>query len=499
MKRINLIIIEDSADDTMLILNELKKGGYDPFHVRIETEQALDETIKEDKWDLIISDHALPCFSVPQALYTVNKSGKELPFIIVSSAICEDIAVAAMKAGADDYIMKSDLGRLTPVVERILNDTELRAERKKVKEDLRESEARFRRLAENARDLIYRITLVPERRFEYVSPSSTNLLGYTPEDHYANPNLGFEMVHPEDHALLQAVANGEMEISKPLTMRWIRKDNTIIWVEQRNVPIYDVNGRLVAIEGIARDISEQVLKEQQLKTSHAKIEALSNRILGAMEEERTRLARELHDEVGQALTAVKLDLQLLQDELAAFKPQCNKLRQSIELVDHTLNLVRRQSVSLRPPTLDSIGLIPAIREMTGGFMKRTGVDTNVTVKDFPAKLPMAIETALYRCVQESLTNVARHSRAKAVSVELSCCGGLLSVSVADDGIGFIPNQLTVSTEHIGLTGMHERVRLLGGEMNIDSAPGIGACVKIEVPLQQPVMVSEGGCHESYSG
>ena len=118
MRRINLIIIEDSVDDTLLILNELKKGGYDPFHVRLETEQALEETIKEDKWDLVISDHALPYFSAPQALYTVNKSGKELPFIIVSSVIGEDVAVVAMKAGADDYIMKSDLGRLVPVVER---------------------------------------------------------------------------------------------------------------------------------------------------------------------------------------------------------------------------------------------------------------------------------------------------------------------------------------------------------------------------------------------
>jgi two-component system, NarL family, sensor histidine kinase UhpB len=492
MRRINLIIIEDSVDDTLLILNELKKGGYDPFHVRLETEQALEETIKEDKWDLVISDHALPYFSAPQALYTVNKSGKELPFIIVSSVIGEDVAVVAMKAGADDYIMKSDLGRLVPVVERILNDAEMRAERKKVKEDLRESEARFHRLAENAQDLIYRIALVPERRFEYVSPSSTNLLGYTPEDHYANPALGIEIVHPDDLGLLHAVARGEVELSKPLTMRWIRKDKATIWIEQRNVPIYDDGGQLVAIEGIARDISEQVLKEQQLKTSHAKIEALSNRILGAMEEERTRLARELHDEVGQALTAVKLDLQLLQDELTTFEPQCGKLRQSIDLVDHTLNLVRRQSVSLRPPTLDNIGLVPAIREMTGGFMKRTGVKTKVIVKSFPAKLPMAIETALYRCVQESLTNVARHSRAKAVSVELSCHGGLLSVSVEDDGIGFIPDQLAVSTDHIGLTGMHERVRLLDGEMNIESAPGVGACVKIKVPLQQPVMVPEGG-------
>jgi two-component system, NarL family, sensor histidine kinase UhpB len=492
MKRIDLIIIEDSADDTLLILNELKKGGYDPFHVRIETEQALNEIIKEGKWDLVISDHALPCFSVPEALYVVNKSGKDLPFIIVSSMIGEDIAVAAMKAGADDYIMKSDLGRLVPVVERVLNDIKMRAERKKVKEDLRESEARFRRLAENAQDLIYRMALIPERRFEYVSPSSTNLLGYTPEEHYANPDLGFETVHPEDHTLLRAVANGEIDMSKPLIMRWIRKDKTIIWVEQRNVPIYDDSGQLIAIEGIARDISEQVIKEQQLKTSHAKIEALSNRILGAMEEERTRLARELHDEVGQALTAVKLDLQLLQDELSAFNPQCSKLRQSIELVDHTLNLVRRQSVSLRPPTLDNIGLIPAIREMTGGFMKRTGVETKVTVNDFPDKLPMAIETALYRCVQESLTNIARHSRAKVVLVELAFRGGLLSVSVEDDGIGFSPDQLTVSTEHIGLTGMNERVRLLDGEMSIESAPGVGACVKIEVPLQQPVMASEGG-------
>ncbi len=122
-------------------------------------------------------------------------------------------------------------------------------------EALRESESRFRLLAENAQDIIYRFRLKPQPGFEYVSPSATRIVGYTPEEHYADPQLGLKLVHPEDRPLLEAIASGR---ETSATLRWIRKDGTVIWAEQHNVPVYDDRGELVAIEGIARDVTDRV-------------------------------------------------------------------------------------------------------------------------------------------------------------------------------------------------------------------------------------------------
>ncbi|MBF8284957.1 MAG: hypothetical protein HW378_3872, partial [Anaerolineales bacterium] len=129
---------------------------------------------------------------------------------------------------------------------------------------VQEAEERFRRLAENARDLIYRYRFIPTRGFEYVSPAATAITGYTPEEHYADPELGFKLVHPDDRPLLEAANRGETLSGAPLTLRWVRKDGSLVWTEQQNVPIYDEAGRLVAVEGIARDITERKRASEEI-------------------------------------------------------------------------------------------------------------------------------------------------------------------------------------------------------------------------------------------
>ncbi len=155
---------------------------------------------------------------------------------------------------ADEQLLLTLSGQLASGIER------LRAQRA-----LQASEDRFRRLAENAPDLIYRYRLGPERGFEYVSPAATAITGYTPEEHYADPDLGFKIVHPQDQSQLQAYMQGGGIFAQTLSFRWIRKDGETIWTEQRNVPIYDEGGNLIAIEGIARDISERKRSEEELQ------------------------------------------------------------------------------------------------------------------------------------------------------------------------------------------------------------------------------------------
>jgi PAS domain S-box-containing protein len=146
------------------------------------------------------------------------------------------------------------------------------------KAKLQRSEERFRRLAENAQDLIFRYEFTPKRGFAYVSPSSTAITGYTPEEHYADPDLGFKLVHPDDRPLLEAASSGDTTPGQPITLRWVRKDGKIIWTEQRNVSILDEAGELTAIEGIARDITERKQTDEMLQENERRLSTIYDNI-----------------------------------------------------------------------------------------------------------------------------------------------------------------------------------------------------------------------------
>ncbi len=146
--------------------------------------------------------------------------------------------------------------------------------RRKIENQLKESEEKFRLLAERAQDLIYRYEFFPERRFSFVSPSSTKITGYTPEEHYADPELGIKIVHPEDRHILEKIARGEQDYEKPILLRWIKKNGEILWTEQYNTPLFDKDGRLIAIEGIARDVTERKRMEERIKLQTRYFEGL---------------------------------------------------------------------------------------------------------------------------------------------------------------------------------------------------------------------------------
>ncbi len=154
----------------------------------------------------------------------------------------------------------------------------------------------LRLLAENAQDLIYRVRLKPEQEFEYVSPSATKITGYTPADHYQDPALGYKLVHPDDRQLLEAAARGDVSFEDPLVLRWVKKDGTIIWTEQRNTPVTDDAGELIAIEGMARDITAQKLAEDKVDQYVSELEAQRLKIEELYHElnEELNKAREMH-------------------------------------------------------------------------------------------------------------------------------------------------------------------------------------------------------------
>lgn len=200
---LRVLLVEDSEDDAELLAYELERSGYDLIYERVDTAMAMNAALDQESWDIVIADYTLPTFSAPAALTVLKERELDLPFIIVSGTIGEDIAVAAMKAGANDYLMKGKLARLAPAVERELRDANERRKRREAEQTVRQNEERFRALIENALDII---TVVgTDGIIHYESPSVEKVLGYKPED-LVNKNI-FDYIHSEDIANLLKMVN----------------------------------------------------------------------------------------------------------------------------------------------------------------------------------------------------------------------------------------------------------------------------------------------------
>lgn len=351
-------------------------------------------------------------------------------------------------------------------------------ERKQAEDALRESEERYRRLTENAPDLIYRYEFVPERRFVYVNPAATVITGYTPEEHYADPELGFKLVHPEDRPLLEQAVLGK-EGREPLILRWRKKDGSILWAEQRNVPVYDKDNQLVAIEGIARDITERKLAEDALRQ-------VSVRLAEAQEAERLALSKELHDQVGQSLTALGINLNLVRGAVGRESPEslATRFDASFELLAEITEKIRDVMAELHPPVLEDYGLAAALRWLAERFKRQTGLEVEVHGKIVEPRLPLVTGVSLFRIAREALNNVVKHSGVTRASVYLEEEADQVLLRIEDNGKGFQPHNMAQNGQvHCGLATMREQVELLKGRIHIDSAPGQGTRISISVPKE----------------
>jgi signal transduction histidine kinase len=222
--------------------------------------------------------------------------------------------------------------------------------------------------------------------------------------------------------------------------------------------------------------------EQELQQAYRELQDLTRRLEVAKEEERQHIARELHDEMGQVLSAVKINLVLLSTEQHA-ADRTRRTEDAVAQVDRMIRHVRELSLDLRPPLLDEIGLVAALRVYLEAQGRRSGIEMQLDADGAPGRLPQQMEIHLFRLVQEAVTNVIRHSGASHAWVTLRLAAPVLDVTVRDDGRGFDVAAILARSaqgDHLGLLGMHERVRSLGGEMTVDSAAGGGTAIRIRV-------------------
>ena len=257
------------------------------------------------------------------------------------------------------------------------------------------------------------------------------------------------------------------------------------YFEVMAAPFWGTDGAFCGIIETMRDITERKHTQEALEQYTERLRLLTAQLTKIAETERHHLARELHDQVGQNLTVLGINLNIIKAQLPDHTPTEVHIRldDSLALVDQTAERIRDVMANLRPPVLDDYGLLAALRWYGDRFAKRTGISVDVMGEEPVPRLTAQVETALFRIAQEALTNVAKHARASQVNVSLDRSDNSLQLCIADDGIGFLPDHLTEPDEYQGwgLLTITERSEAVGGSCQIISNPSKGTRVVIEVP------------------
>lgn len=259
-----------------------------------------------------------------------------------------------------------------------------------------------------------------------------------------------------------------------------RKDGSLIDVSISMAPLFDFDGNLNGTMAIIADITEHKRAEKQLRDSEKLLRALSMRLQSLQEEERAKIA-EVHDEFGQALTALKIDLSWLNQKLAKEQVQLrSKIEKMSQLIDATIQTVRRISTQLRPTILDDLGLVAALEWAISEFQSRTEIECNLIIEPENINIESGCATAVFRVLQEALTNVARHANATKIDVHLRFAQGELSLEIHDDGKGITEEEINDSNS-LGLIGIKERIVAWGGKVNIEGKAGKGTSLSVKIP------------------
>ena len=320
-----------------------------------------------------------------------------------------------------------------------------------------------------------------DHRILRVNKEFSRVFGYSSQEALGqriSELIAGEEAREEEQKYADSVAQGRRVDAEGVRRR---KDGSSLYVSMVRVPVRLPN-RQVAIYAIYRDISEHKQAEAALRQTNERLQELSRRLFQVQEDERRHLARELHDQMGQALTAAKLNLQAAQ-RLEERGLIARKLDDGIAVLETLLQQARQICLDLRPPLLDDLGLVPALRWYLDQQAQRAGLRIEFFADPALERMSPEIETACFRVAQEALTNVVRHARAQTVSVELHRTPEALHLVVRDDGIGFDVMTAEQQGVSLGLLGMRERVTLLGGEMDCKSAPGRGTEIHAFFPVR----------------
>ncbi len=490
-----ILFVEDSRDDVELILFELRRGGLTPDYWVVDTAEGLRAALRDGRWDLIIADHSMPRFDAPAALDILKASGQDLPFIVVSGHIGEEMAVACMKAGASDYLAKDQLARLVPAVERELREAGERRQRREAVEALRASEARYRLLVENMADIL---SVFDEGgRYTFLSPSVTRVLGWAPEEALGHSVL--EFAHPDDAERVEAAIAEAARGGRPFLtgVRFRHQDGSWRILEASGARLVG-DDDTVSVVSLARDITDRVQLEGQLHQAQ-KMEAVG------------RLAGGVAHDFNNLLTVILGYSNLLLDQLADNRllyQEVDEIKRAADraaaLTQKLLSVSRKQVLSLQP-----VDLNPVAEGVSDMLRRLIGEDIELVMKLAPGLGLTRVDPGLIEQVVMNLAVNARDAMPQGgrlvlqtADVELDEAygrrhgvqpGRYVMLSVTDTGQGmdaatqarlfepFFTTKEPGKGTGLGLSTVYGIVRQAGGNVFVYSELGHGSCFKVYLP------------------
>ena len=484
-RTLKLLLVEGSQSDASTIVRLLARHGYRVEMRRVEDAQGMQEALASQLWDAVIAEYVLPHWNGTEALRLFRGARLDIPFLIVSGQIGEDVAVAVMRAGADDYVVKANLWRLVPALQRSLRAAEARRNRRQAESARRAMEARLLGIANNLPGVVFQVEQDSRDgtlRVRYLNGRVRQFLGCEAAEVLSDPGLALRRVEPGEQARIRALLDGAAASGS--AVNWDNPLSPLGEIPAMHVAVACAprgeSERVLLWEGVMVDISAQKTAERALEKSQAELRRLALHLETVREEQRKAIAREIHDDIGGALTALRFELaRLARGAAPEQKPQLDTID---SLLDSARQAAERIMYNLRPSVLDH-GIVASLEWLTRNFSRTYSIPCNF--RSNQSELPPLAQrdTALFRIAQEALTNVAKHANATAVEVEVFADSATITLEVSDNGRGPDPAALEADNR-FGVRGMRERATSLGGWLEIESGPEHGTTVMVALPVTE---------------
>ena len=403
---------------------------------------------------------------------------------ITSRRMGDHTVLLGLRANGEEFPIEASISQLTEDGEKlytvILRDV---TERQQAQQDLARGEARLSGILDSAMDAI--ITIDESQHVVLFNAAAEHVFGYSRAEAIGAPltrliPVRYRGEHGAHVAEFGHSSTTTRKMGAQRIVTGLRKNGEEFPIDASISQISEGGAKFYTV--ILRDVTERVHAINALSRSREELREFAAAATSVREQDKSRIARELHDELGQSMTALKMDLNWMTERMPAGQEAlAAKLAAMQAMLDQTVAATRRISADLRPLMLDDLGLLPAVEWLVQTFIDRTGIDCelNLTAPDLELAEPYA--TAVFRILQESLTNIARHAQASRVEVTMGRRGNMVSLSIQDNGRGFSTGGPRKPNSH-GLTGLRERAYLLDGQTEIISAPGQGTRVLVNIPI-----------------
>jgi two-component system sensor histidine kinase UhpB len=474
---LRILILEDSPSDAELISYNLGD-----LQIPYIIEHVFDKKEFQAKFairfpHLIISDYQLPQYTGKEALVFVREMCGFLPFIMCTGRINEETAVECIKLGADDYVLKDDLVRLPSAVKSALTLKTNKAQKDKLNLDLAKSEANLRAIINNSPSNIY--TIDKEGLIIYSTKSRMN-------SSVSEGTSVFDHTHPKNHDIIRKNINLSYKLKQDVEFEIEGSENLPFydWYRCKMGPIIKDGevDKLVFIPHLITDIRKANV---ELKSVNDRLNQLNSHLENVRDEEKKKIAMEIHDQLGQELIGSKLGLYWLKQNLKGDLGQkSNELNQKvddlIELSTQVINTTRRIAYELRPVVLDDLGLLAALEWHIANYNKFRETICELKLNCDVEEFEKEISTAIYRIVQEALTNIDKHAKASHALIKLKRHQNKVELTITDNGKG-LDVQKALNSKSMGIFGMQERIKNWDGDFVLSSSPE-GTEMKISIKL-----------------